>query len=121
MKKATMNTKTLFALIFALVMCVNLMACGVADAETVSDTSYGTVDWSPAGQGYITFTASGQGRCFILQGPVDEQQAIFTAQEDETVQIPLDAGAGRYQYAVADIASDGKTCTVHYKDSFTVG
>ena len=87
--------------------------------NTKMDNSYGTVDWSTAANGYITFTAKGQTRCFILQGPNDKQVSCHVA-KDETVQIALVDGTGKYQYAIANITNNGKNYRVQYKNSFTV-
>lgn len=87
--------------------------------NTSDDTSYGKVDWSTAAQGYITFTAKGRERCFILEGP-NGKKAIFTVQKDVTVKAALIDGTGTYQYAVANNSADGKTYSVQYKKSFSV-
>lgn len=120
------NRKLTIQTLLATVLCVAVLGIAAliskpvqADTRAVTKTSYGTVNRSTAPQGHITFTASGQGSCFILQGP-DNGQAFFSAQKGETIEIPLADGAGKYQYAIANVGSDGKTYSIQYKDSFTV-
>lgn len=87
--------------------------------NTKMDNNYGTVDWSTAANGYITFTAKGQERCFILQGPNDKQ-TLCTVAKGDVIKIALIDGAGKYQYAIANKTNDGKAHTVQYKNSFSV-
>ena len=87
--------------------------------NTKMDNGYGTVDWSTAANGYITFTAKGQTRVFILQGP-DDTQALFDVNKGDMIKIALVNGAGKYQYAIANITNGGKSYRVQYKNSFTV-
>ena len=87
--------------------------------NTKMDNDYGTVDWSTAANGYITFTAKGRTREFILQGPNDKQ-VTCDVKKNETVQIALIDGTGKYQYAIANHANGGKNYRVQYKNSFTV-
>ena len=87
--------------------------------NTKMDNNYGTVDWSTAANGYITFTAKGQERCFILQGPNDKQ-TLCTAAKGDTIKIALIDGAGKYQYAIANNTADKKSYSVQYKNSFSV-
>ena len=87
--------------------------------NTKMDNSYGTVDWSTAANGYITFTAKGQKRCFILQGPNDKQ-VICTVKKGETVKIALVDGTGKYQYAICNLTDNDTAYLIQYKNSFTV-
>lgn len=87
--------------------------------NTKMDNSYGTVDWSTAANGYITFTAKGQERCFILQGP-NNRQADFTVDKDDTIKVALLDGTGKYQYAIANNTNGGKSYSIQYKNSFQV-
>lgn len=88
-----------------------------ADKQT---TDYGTVDWSAAADGYITFTASGQECVFILQSPGGRRTSLVM-DGGETVTVVLTDGAGAYQYAIGRCIDDGSACRVDYKDSFVVG
>ena len=90
------------------------------DTENTSlSNSYGTVDWSTAAQGYITFTAKGQTREFILQGPNTGVQSLFTVAKDETIKVALTDGTGTYQYAIANpVTTTGYR--IQYKNSFNV-
>ena len=83
------------------------------------DNGYGTVDWSTAANGYITFTAKGQTRMFVLQGP-DDTQAMFRVNKGDTIKAALVDGTGKYQYAIANHTNDGKSYRIQYKNSFTV-
>lgn len=85
--------------------------------NTSNDTQYGKVDWSTAAQGYITFTAKGQVRGFILQGP-NGNKSIFTVQKDETIKVSLIDGTGKYQYSIANDGGNGYL--VQYKNTFEV-
>ena len=104
MKKIiTNNVKkfTVFILTFALLSLALMVygaSCSASDSEIshTQETSYGTVDWSTAAHGYITFTAAGQDRCFILQGP-DGNTQVFAAAAKESIRIALTDGTGRYQ------------------------
>ena len=87
--------------------------------NTKMDNSYGTIDWSTAANGYITFTAKGQTRVFILQGP-DDTQAMFEVAKGDMIKVALVNGAGKYQYAIANITNGGKSYRIQYKNSFTV-
>lgn len=90
------------------------------DTKNASDdTAYGKVDWSTAAQGYITFTAKGQQREFILEGP-NGKKALFTLEKDETIKASLVDGTGKYQYAIANKTADGKAHLVQYKNNFNV-
>lgn len=113
MKKAIKHAVTGSA---ALAMALTLACCAVS-ANSKQVTRYGTVDWSSANQGYISFTARGEARCFILEGP-NSAQTFTTAQEGENVRAALTDGTGRYQYAIANARTDNKTCTIMYKNSF---
>ena len=87
--------------------------------NTKMDNGYGTVDWSTAANGYITFTAKGQTRVFVLQGP-DDTQALFEVAKGDMIKVALVNGTGKYQYAIANITNGGKSYRVQYKNSFTV-
>lgn len=87
--------------------------------NTKMDNSYGTIDWSTAANGYITFTAKGQTREFILQGP-NGAQALATVDKGDSVKIALTDGTGKYQYAIGNITNNGKSYSVQYKNSFQV-
>ena len=87
--------------------------------NTKMNNSYGTVDWSTAANGYITFTAKGQTRVFVLQSP-NGKQTLCSAANGDTIKIALVGGAGKYQYAIANNTNGGKSYRVQYKNSFTV-
>ena len=87
--------------------------------NTKMDNGYGTVDWSTAANGYITFTAKGQTRMFVLQGP-DDTQALFEVAKGDMIKAALVDGTGKYQYAIANITNGGKSYRIQYKNSFTV-
>lgn len=87
--------------------------------NTKMDNGYGTVDWSTATNGYITFTAKGQTRVFVLQGP-DDTQALFRVNKGDMIKVALVDGTGKYQYAIANNTNGGKSYRVQYKNSFTV-
>ena len=87
--------------------------------NTKMDNSYGTVDWSTAASGYITFTAKGQTRVFVLQGP-NGKQTLCSAAKGDTIKIALVDGTGKYQYAIANHTNSGKSYRVQYKNSFTI-
>ena len=109
--------------ILVLVTIVSLTACSstgsgvAANNETMSVTNYGTVDWSTAAQGYVTFTASKADRVLVLQSS-DSTQAFFGASKGETIVAPLPSGGGTYQYAIGLSAPDGVGFRIDYKDSF---
>lgn len=87
--------------------------------DTKMDNSYGTVDWSTAANGYVTFTAKGQTREFILEGP-NGSTGLFTVDKGDTIKAALTDGTGKYQYAIANLTADGKSYRVQYKNSFQV-
>lgn len=87
-----------------------------ADAGHVARTTYGTVDWSTAANGYVSFTAKGRARAFILDAP-DGSRAYFTVDKGNTVKAALAGGDGTYEYAIATRESDGYDY-VDYKNSF---
>ncbi|WP_304973864.1 transglutaminase family protein [uncultured Alistipes sp.] len=89
-----------------------------ADPKAVDRTPYGTVDRSRAAQGYISFTAAGKARAFILDAP-DGTRAYFTVAKGETVKAALAGGTGTYTYKIATRGSDGYDY-VDRKKSFTV-
>ena len=88
-------------------------------SQTLQSTKYGTMDWSTASQGYITFTAKGQARTFILEGP-NGIQVLSDADKDDSIKLTLIDGVGRYQYAISNRTDDGKRYRIMYKNSFTV-
>lgn len=88
------------------------------DPAKVNKTSYGTVNWNTASQGYITFTATGASRILYLQGP-NGIQATAEAKNGETIKIALVDGTGKYQYGIGT-RTQGKNYLVSYKNSFTV-
>lgn len=88
------------------------------DKTTSMSNGYGTVDWSTSHQGYITFTAKGQERVLILQGPNDAQ-GLFEVANGDSIKVALTGGAGKYQYAIANNV-DNDSCVVQYKNSFNV-
>lgn len=87
--------------------------------NTKMDNNYGTVDWSTAANGYITFTAKGQTRVFLLQGPNDAQ-GLFEVAKGNSIKVALTGGTGKYQYAIANNTNDGKSYKIQYKNSFQV-
>lgn len=90
------------------------------DGKTTSmSNQYGTVDWSTANQGYITFTAKDQTREFILESP-NGVQTLCTTAKGASIKVALVDGTGKYQYAIANPTNNGKTYRVQYKNSFTV-
>ena len=78
------------------------------------------MDWSTAPQGYISFTAVGSKRVFVLQGPNGIQDS-FTAAKGETVKAILMDGTGTYQYVIGHSTADKSGYYVDYKNSFTFG
>lgn len=77
-----------------------------AGPKAVARTPYGTVDWSTAAHGYVSFTAAGKARAFILDAP-DGSKAYFTVARGETVKAALAGGDGTYKYAIATREADG--------------
>ena len=104
---------------FILVLVVFLTACGsvAANHEAMNVTSYGTIDWSTAAQGYVMFTASGMDRVLGLQSS-DGTKAFFSASKGETIKAPLPSGGGAYQYVIEHRAADKSGYYVDYKNSF---
>lgn len=98
---------------------VTLSGPAAYGGETVQSTDYGTVDWSTAAQGYLTFTARGASRVLILEGP-DGAQSFSEAAEGGSIQVTLTGGNGVYQYAIADISGNGTYYRILYKNSFPV-
>lgn len=90
------------------------------DPKAVAKTSYGTVDWSNAAQGYITFTPTKDYE-FYLDGP-NRTCGIFYVSKDETVKIGLTDGTGKYEYGIGTIVetATGSGMKVLYKNSFEV-
>lgn len=90
------------------------------DPKAVAKTSYGTVDWSNAAQGYVTFTAAKDYE-FYLDGP-NRTCGIFYVSKDETVKIGLTDGTGKYEYGIGTIVetATGSGMKVLYKNSFEV-
>lgn len=125
--KKTMRVNASYALaaILSIVLFTALcrfasVAAKSADATDAKQTTgYGTVDWSTADRGFITFTASGQGGVFAIQGP-GGKQSIHAADEGETVKVPLEDSSGTFHFAIGSYADDGTDCRVAYKSSFTV-
>ena len=96
-----------------------IAAANAADASADKQTTdYGTVDWSAATQGYITFTASGQERVFVLQGPNGTRTGL-AVDGGETIKIALMDGTGTYQYAIGRCTADGTACRIKYKGRYT--
>lgn len=89
-----------------------------ANPGAVDRTPYGTVDRSTAARGYISFTANGRSRAFILDAP-DGTRAYFAVAKGETVKAALAGGTGTYTYKIATRGSDGYDY-VDRKKSFTV-
>ena len=127
MNTITINAKRIILVVLSIILLITfggfiLGTARAADNSTdAQTTNYGTVNWSTAKQGYITFTASsssGQERVFILQGPTGKQM-FFTVAENTTINIDLTDGIGGYQYAIAH-SSDGKYFYIDYKNSFPV-
>ena len=109
--------------ITALLGIITLLALvGFSANATTADrqtTDYGIVDWSTATQGSITFTASGQERILVLQGP-SGTQASYAVDKGKTVKIALADGAGTYHYVICNAVDGGTACFIDYKSSFTV-
>ena len=122
-KTVTTSAKCAIIAILSAIMLIALAnfaigAVNAADAADRQTTGYGTVDWSTAAQGYISFTASGAERIFVLQTP-SGRQAYFAVDKNETVKVPLEDGSDTYNYAIG--YADGETaCHVDYKNSFSV-
>ena len=116
-------TARIMSFTLILVTIVSLTACSstssgvTANNETMSVTNYGTVDWSTAAQGYVTFTAAESDRVLVLQSS-DGTQAFFGASKGETIVAPLPSGDGAYQYAIGLSAPDGVGFRIDYKNSF---
>lgn len=87
--------------------------------NTKMDNQYGTADWSTAANGYITFTAKGREREFILKGPNDVQ-AIFEVPKGTSIKVALVDGTGKYRYEIANSTDDGESYLVQYENSFSV-
>ena len=125
MKKAvTNNAKCAIIAILSVIILIALAsfaigAVNAADSADRQTTGYGTVDWSTAAQGYISFTASGAERILVLQDP-SGRQVGFAVDKDETVKISLEDGSGIYQYAIGRYTDDGTDCHVDCKNSFSV-
>ena len=100
----------------ATVPVVAVLPSLVQDGTVLTD--YGTMDWTAAADGYVTFTAAGQDRVLPLQGPTGAQ-SYGMVPEDETVRVGLTDGTGRYQFAIADRTGDGNRFAIQYKNSFT--
>lgn len=64
---------------------------GSGSGGNKNSTSYGTVDWSTAAQGYITFSAAGAERVSLLESS-DGTKALFTVAKGETVKVLLRFG-----------------------------
>ena len=125
MKKAmTTSAKCAIIAILSAIMLIALAnfaigAVNAADAANKQTTGYGTVDWSTAAQGYISFTASGTERIFVLQDS-SGKQVSFAVDKNETVKISLEDGSGTYKYAIGRYTDGGTACHVDYKNSFSV-
>lgn len=91
----------------------------VTDKTTSMANKYGTVDWSTCNQGYITFTAKGQTRVFLLEGP-NGVQSLFEVASDDSIKVALVDDTGKYQYAIANNTNGGKNYRIQYKNSFNV-
>ena len=96
-----------------------------ANIYTVKDglktiTDYGTVDLSTLLGGYfcISFTAVGDERVFVLQGPKGTQ-TNFIVDKDETIKALLIDGIGEYQYVIGHSTADKFGYYVDYQNSFT--
>lgn len=90
-----------------------------ANSDNKNTTSYGTVDWSTAAQGYITFKASGGERVFILETPNGVQTAFGVA-NGTTIKVALTNGVGKYQYAIGHYNDAKNAHWIDYKNSFQV-
>ena len=117
------NTARIGPFILVLVTIISLTACGssssggAANHETMSVTNYGTVDWSTAAHGYVTFTASESNRVLVLQSS-DGTKAFFSASKGETIVAPLPSGGGAYQYAIGHSVPNDAGIYIDYKNSF---
>lgn len=87
--------------------------------NTKMDNNYGTIDWSTAANGYITFTAKDQPHVLILQGP-NGVQTIARVAKGDNAKIALVDGTGKYQYAIANLTASGQHYYIQYKNSFQV-
>ena len=90
-----------------------------ANSSNKKTTSYGTVGWSNAAQGYFTFTASKQGLTLIIDAP-SGMSSYFEVSKDTTAKIAFAEGTGKYTYAICHVSADGKYYDVDYKDSIAV-
>ena len=125
--KKTMRINARYALAAILSIMLLIALCGFAagavksaDATDAKQTTgYGTVYWTTADCGFITFTASGQERVFVLQGPSGAQTSL-AVNKGETVSVALTDGTGIYSYLIGSYANSGSACRVDYKDSFVV-
>lgn len=90
------------------------------DSGNKNTTSYGTVDWSTAAQGYISFTAAGQEQVFILQRP-DGMQSNFGLAKNTTAKIALTGGTGTYQYIIGRYTEDKSVYWADYKNTIQIG
>ena len=91
-----------------------------ANTSNKKTTSYGTVDWSTAAQGYITFTASGAERVFVIQTP-GGVNSTFGVAKGSTIKVALIEGAGTYQYIIGHYTDDKSAYYVDSKDSIAIG
>ena len=90
-----------------------------ANTSNKKTTSYGTVDWSTAAQGYISFTASGAERVFVIQNP-DGTHANFGVAKGETIKVALVNGTGKYQYVIGHYTADKSAYYADTKDSIQI-
>lgn len=123
-KTMTTSAKCAITAILSVIMLIALanFAIGTVNAADDADkqiTDYGTIDWSTAAQGYISFTASGAECILVLQDP-SGRQASFAVDKDETVKVSLEDGSGTYKYAIGRYTDGGTACHVDYKNSFSV-
>ena len=125
MNTVTINVKRIIFVVLSIILLISfggsvLGTARAADNSTdTQTTNYGTVNWSTAKQGYITFTASGQDRIFILQGPTGKQ-SFFTTAGNTTIKAALEDGTGIYQYAIGHHSEDRALIYIDYKNSFAV-
>ena len=116
------KARNILAVILSVITLITLagFAAGAVNAAGAKQaTDYGTVDWSTAAEGYITFAAYGQDRVLALQGP-GSRLTTLAVSDGETAKIPLEDGQGRYQYAICYDSGGGSAYRVDYKDSFVV-
>ena len=128
MNTITINAKRIILVVLSIILLITfggsiLGTARAADNSTdAQTTNYGTVNWSTAKQGHITFTASsssGQERVFILQGPTGKQ-SFFTTAGNTTIKAALEDGTGIYQYAIGHHSEDRALIYIDYKNSFAV-